>query len=188
MLFTITFLPKTLKDNLFRKSLIWRNIPSLNFNSTRYFFSLFYYLINIEYFRVSSDDSTTAFIQYYFLARVADFKVLPLDIRFRIADKSAFEGDGVTVVGLSNHRSFGEGRFNTVFRYGCLVAYVRHKRSTYRELFVHTLACLLNPFAATINIRSQTQVVSSKSKLPCSEKIFILIKSRINILQDMKKV
>lgn len=76
------------------------------------------------------------------------FQILPLDTRFRIADKSAFKGDGVTVVGLSYHRSFGKGRFNTVFRYGCLIAYVRHKRSTYRELFIHLLARLLKPFAA----------------------------------------
>lgn len=77
-------------------------------------------------------------------------RVLPLDTRFGIADKSAFEGDGVTVVGLSYHRSFGEGRFNTVLRYGCLVAYVRHKRSTCPKKgcsYIHFARPTFNPFA-----------------------------------------
>lgn len=81
-------------------------------------------------------------------ARAADSpQVLPLDAWFRIADKSAFEGDGVTVVGLSYHRSFGEGRFNTVFGYGCLVAYVstndRHvENCSYTNLLAYSILSL----------------------------------------------
>lgn len=75
------------------------------------------------------------------------FQILPLHTWFRIADKSAFEGDGVTVVGLSYHRSFGEGRFNTVFRYGCLIAYVstndRHvENCSYTSMLAYSILSL----------------------------------------------
>jgi len=70
-------------------------------------------------------------------------RLLPLDTWFWIADKSAFEGDGVTVVGLSYHRSFGEGRFNTVLRYGCLVAYVRQRSSFRSRIMITSRKCVL---------------------------------------------
>jgi hypothetical protein len=113
-------------------------------------------------------------------------RILPLDIWFRIADKSAFEGDGVTVVWLSNHRSFSEGRFNPVVRYGCFVAYVRHKRSTYRKLFVHIPACLLNPFAALINARLGMRDQSLTINISTLKKIFLMLRNQAAKMEMLK--